>query len=218
MQFRSSPGWASALVLLSLGCSGSTHTAAPAPVTEPPVSTVTADAGAPVEADVPAATVVAPVTEDAGAPVAEAPMPPMPTGLHGPTRPWARMTAQERGRYMDQAVMPAMTALLQAYDPAHYAHVTCATCHGANARAVHFHMPNTLEALPMFGTPAAQHLMSTEHRMFEFMGTRMVPAMAQLLGEQPFNPATHQGFGCFNCHPHEGAAPAAAGDAGAAAH
>ena len=206
MPIRSSSGWASALVLLSISCSGSTHTAAPTPAAEPTVSTVAgeADAGAPVAADVPVATVV--VTEDAGAPVAEAPMPPMPTGLHGPARPWARMTARERDHYMGEAVLPAMTALLQAYDPVHYARVTCATCHGSNARAVHFHMPNTLEALPMFGTPASQQLMAAEHRMFEFMGTRMVPAMAQLLGKQPFNPATHQGFGCFDCHPHEGAA------------
>ena len=198
--------WSSALVVLALGCSGSTHTATPAPVAPTPGLTEVADAGAPAAEDVPAA----PSSEDAGAPVAEAPLPPMPTGLTGPTRPWSRMTDREKGRYMDERVMPVMTALLQAYDPAEFADVTCATCHGANARAVHFHMPNTLAPLPPFGTPASQALMARERRMFEFMGTRVVPVMAQLLGEQPYNPQTHQGFGCFNCHAHE-----AAGDAGA---
>ncbi|MBK6533704.1 MAG: hypothetical protein IPF99_30190 [Deltaproteobacteria bacterium] len=75
-----------------------------------------------------------------------------------------------------------------------------------------FHTPNTLAPLPPFGTPASQALMARERRMFEFMGTRVVPVMAQLLGQQPYNPQTHQGFGCFNCHAHE-----AAGDAGPAA-
>ena len=110
----------------------STAPVAPVAVAAP----VEADAGAPVADDVPTTAAV----EDAAAPVAEISLPPMPTGLHGPARPWDRMTAQEKGRYMGEAVMPAMTALLQAYDPAHFATVTCATCHGANARAVHFHL------------------------------------------------------------------------------
>lgn len=200
-----------ALALTVFGCSGSSHTATPAPAPEPTVSATHADvdAGPPAaEADVPAAVAQA---VDAGPPP-EAPMPPMPEGLHGPATPWARMTAQQKGRYMGESVMPAMTALLQAYDPAHFAQVTCATCHGANAREVHFHMPNTLPALPAFGTPAAQQRMAAERRMYEFMGTRVRPAMSQLLGLPPFDPQTRQGFGCFGCHPHEGAGtPAAAG-------
>jgi hypothetical protein len=138
---------------------------------------------------------------DAGAPPA-AELPPMPTGLHGPAHPWAHMNAHDRGRYMNEAVLPAMSALLRAYDPARYAQVTCATCHGANAQQVHFRMPNSLPALHRPGTPAAQHAFQENPRIFQFMGTRVVPAMAQLLGEQPFNMQTHQGFGCAACHPH----------------
>jgi len=202
MPMPTSTRWSAALLMLALGCSGSTRTADPAPVAPVVTTPVEPDAGPPVA--------VEPTVVDAGPAVAEVPLPPMPTGLTGPTRPWSRMTDREKGRYMDQTVMPVMTALLQAYDPAHFSNVTCATCHGANARAVHFHMPNTLAPLPAFGTPASQALMARERRMFEFMGTRVVPAMAQLLGQQPYNPQTHQGFGCFNCHAHE-----AAGDAGA---
>lgn len=200
--------WSSALVLFALGCSGSTHTADPAPVA--PVAQVAPVAPvAPVEPDAGPAVAVEPTVVDAGAPVAEATMPPMPEGLRAPARPWARMSDQEKGRHMREAVMPAMTALLQAYDPAHFANVTCATCHGDNARAVHFHMPNTLPRLPAFGTPASQEHMATHRRMYEFMGTRVVPAMAQLLGQQPFNMQTHQGFGCANCHASEAAGASA---------
>jgi hypothetical protein len=34
----------------------------------------------------------------------------------------------------------------------------------------------------------------------KFMAEQVVPQMAKLLGEQPYNPETHQGFGCFDCH------------------
>ncbi len=215
MRSRTNVAHSSILALLTLSCSGSSRTANPTPVTDPVVTTTPVaepDAGTVAAADV-ASTTVAQAVEDAGPPP-EAPIPPMPAGLHGPAQPWARMTDQQKGRYMHDVVMPAMTPLLQAYDPTHFANVTCATCHGTNAREVHFHMPNSLPALPTFGTPAAQQRMAAQHRMYEFMGTRVSPAMAQLLGEQPFNPQTRRGFGCFNCHPHEGAAPG--GDAGAA--
>jgi hypothetical protein len=36
--------------------------------------------------------------------------------------------------------------------------------------------------------------------MVKFMGERVVPEMAKLLHEEPYNPETHQGFGCFHCH------------------
>ncbi|MDO9022230.1 MAG: hypothetical protein Q8S73_31950 [Deltaproteobacteria bacterium] len=207
MDLHRAPHWSSALVLVALGCSGSTRTADPAPVA--PVAPVVTPA--PVEPDAGPAVAVEPTVVDAGAPVAEAPMPPMPEGLRAPARPWARMSDQEKGRHMREAVMPAMTALLQAYDPVEFANVTCATCHGDNARAVHFHMPNSLPRLPAFGTPASQEHMAAHRRMYEFMGTRVVPAMAQLLGQQPYDMQTHRGFGCANCHASEaaGAAPTA---------
>ena len=83
-------------------------------------------------------------------------LPAMPTGLRAPPRPWAGMTARQKDQWMEQAVMPAMRALFREYDPQHFAQVRCSTCHGANARQVHFHMPNTLPALARWGTPEAR--------------------------------------------------------------
>ena len=113
------------------------------------------------------------------------------------------MNAQARSRYMAQSVLPAMRELLHAYDATHFADVTCATCHGANAREVHFRMPNTLPTLHAPGTEAARAAFTEHPRMFAFMRERMTPAMAQLLGQEPFNPQTRSGFGCYGCHPHE---------------
>lgn len=97
-----------------------------------------------------------------------------------------------------------MRSLLQAFDAQHFARVTCATCHGANAREVNFHMPNSLPALPRPGSEAWTALSRDHSRIFEFMEHRVLPAQAQLMGMQPYNPQTHTGFGCFNCHPHAG--------------
>jgi hypothetical protein len=111
------------------------------------------------------------------------------------------MNDRDRGRYMNDVVMPAMTALFQAYDPERYANVTCATCHGENARRVHFHMPtSSLAPLPAFGTEGWERMAAEHPRMMAFMAERMVPAMAQLLGQSPFDPQTGRGFGCMNCH------------------
>ena len=206
-----------ALPLLALGCSASTHPApaspspaAPTPVVEPaPVHPAeTADAAAATTEDA-----AAPVAEahDAGPPMAE--LPPMPANLHGPAHPWAQMSAQEKGHYMDQAVLPVMRDLLHAYNPSHFANVTCATCHGATARAVHFHMPNSLPVLPAFGSQEGRDWMARDPRMFQFMATRIVPVMATLLGVEPFNMQTHQGFGCAGCHAHEAADAGAPGAA-----
>lgn len=137
----------------------------------------------------------------AGGSAAEGELPPMPENVQGPPRPWARMSHRDKERYMDNVVLPTMTALFQAYDSQHYARVTCATCHGENARRVHFHMPNSLPALPAFGTEAAQRMMNEHPRMVRFMRERVVPVMARLLGETPYDPQTNRGFGCYDCHP-----------------
>jgi len=34
----------------------------------------------------------------------------------------------------------------------------------------------------------------------KFMSTKVVPEMAQMLGEEPFDPKTGKGFGCHQCH------------------
>lgn len=188
-------------VLALLGCSSSSQNTQPT-VTPPAPGVVDASTAMAEDASVAPPEDVAVAVAPVDAAPAMAPLPPMPTGLHGPTTPWARMNAQQRGQYMAQSVMPVMTEMLHAYDSTRYADVTCATCHGANARAVHFHMPNTLPTLPAFGSPEATAWHQRDPRMFQFMGERMVPAMAQLLGQQPFNMQTHQGFGCGGCHPH----------------
>ncbi len=203
-------GFVGLLVCVS-ACSGSTQgasTTTTATTTTTTTTSSTAPAGGASAEPSPAPTASAePAASGSPAPTASASpapidLPPMPTNLHGPTTPWARMSARQRSQYMEHDVLPAMRSLLQAYDATRYATVNCATCHGENARAVHFRMPNSLPALAAFGSEAGNRARAEHPRVFAFMAQRFSPAMAQVLGVPPFSPENHQGFGCFNCHAH----------------
>jgi hypothetical protein len=112
---------------------------------------------------------------------------------------WQDMNRDQRIAYMKTRVVPAMGPLLRGFDPKQFSKVTCVTCHGEGAKKNEFQMPT--DALPKL-SPAggfAKH-MKSEPEMTKFMMDKVVPQMAALLGEQPYDPATQKGFGCFNCH------------------
>lgn len=101
--------------------------------------------------------------------------------------------------YMKLKVVPHMGKLLTEHDPEEFAEVTCVTCHGPGAKDGEFHMPtDSLPKLnPTDGFAAHQEDYS---EMLKFMGEVVVPEMAALIDEEPYNPATQTGFGCFDCH------------------
>lgn len=123
------------------------------------------------------------------------------SGGQTPAIAWADMNDEQRGEYMANVVMPRMRTLFQEHDPEEFASFTCATCHGENAREVGFHMPNGLHPLnpaeiPAMFTSNDEHTRETA----QFMAGPVVQTMAELLGTSPYDPQTHQGFGCMGCH------------------
>lgn len=96
--------------------------------------------------------------------------------------------------------MPRMAAQFAKFDPVHFSKTTCATCHGENARERKFAMPNPdLAKLP--STPEGfQKLAAEKPAVAKFMMEVVTPEMARMLGEAPYDPATHKGFGCGGCH------------------
>ncbi len=164
---------------VSLGCGGPQQ---PDPQTSgtPPVST-----GAPAESAAPA---------PSAAPAAGAEKP-----AATDTVGWHAMSHEQKMSHMKKVVMPRMSALFQGFNAGEFKDMNCATCHGPGAKQGKFEMPTA--SIPKLN-PAdkfAKHQGKTAE-MTKFMMTKVVPEMAALQGEAPFDPATQKGFGCFECH------------------
>lgn len=111
--------------------------------------------------------------------------------------PFDELSPSERKQYMQAVVVPAMTKLFQASpEPEHFTKVTCVTCHGPGAKNGNFEMPS--EALPKL--KSFEDAMAEHPEMTQYMAERVTPEMAKLLKEEPYNPETGKGFGCFGCH------------------
>ncbi|MGQ0504953.1 MAG: hypothetical protein ACT4TC_06495 [Myxococcaceae bacterium] len=117
--------------------------------------------------------------------------------------PWKDMTKQQRGRYMVKVVSPKMREVFQAYDPKEFAKFDCKTCHGKGAKERGFEMPTPdLPALPSSEKEFMATTMKEHPEMVKFMGEKVSPMTAELLGLPPFN---HQkpdpnAFSCNGCH------------------
>jgi hypothetical protein len=72
------------------------------------------------------------------------------------------------------------------------------TCHGPDAKKGEFEMPNP--KLPKLDPKDNFKAHKKEAEVVKFMMERVVPEMATLLGEEPYDPAKQEGFGCFDCH------------------
>jgi hypothetical protein len=105
-----------------------------------------------------------------------------------------KLSKDQKIAFMKANVAPRMRKVFQAADPRHYAEFGCKTCHGPNWQEPKAFLPKlTLKdgQISAFAEKPA---------VAQFMAERVVPEMAAVLGEAPYNPDTHQGFGCAGCH------------------
>jgi hypothetical protein len=139
------------------------------------------------------------------APAAHPPPAGEPAAIVGPPQvAWKDMTKEQRGKYMGVVVLPKMRELFRSVDGEKYAAIGCPTCHGKDARARAFEMPNP-DIMPL---PATQEdwgkLMQEKPEMLKFMGEKVKPEMARLLGVPEYNPQNSQpqpdALGCSTCH------------------
>jgi hypothetical protein len=133
---------------------------------------------------------------------AEPAAPPVPARGEGPPKPWKEMTGPQRAKYMKDVVTPQMKVAFQKFDADEFGKFGCDTCHGKDAKARKFKMPNPdIYALP--STPAGfAPLLEKKADMMKFMGETVKPRMAALLGLPEFDPRKPEagGFGCIACH------------------
>lgn len=120
-------------------------------------------------------------------------------GVHAPPQPWDSMSEADQVNWMVGNVLPIAAEDFRTYDAERFSNLTCEGCHGENAEANHYHLPvASLPQLPAPGSPQWEQMSHSPG--YAFMHDVVTPTMATLIGEEPFNPATGQGFGCFDCH------------------
>lgn len=183
-----------ALFALTAACGGEQPSASQPVNPSPSASAAPAASEAPAASAAPSAS--APPVASAAPSASEAPAVPPPPG----PGEWDKWSKDQKRDYMKAAVMPKMGALFHDFDSTKYAEPKCVLCHGAGAKNGTFKMPSAdLPKLP--GTPADfKKVHDKAPKVFEFMLQQVEPQMAALIGEEPFDPKTKKGFGCFNCH------------------
>ncbi len=104
------------------------------------------------------------------------------------------MTKDQKVAFMKQRVVPPMSAVFQEHDAEGFADFGCETCHGSEYKAP----KDVLAVLTMKDGKLTSF--EEEPEISQFMASKVVPAMARAFGMEPYNPETHQGFGCGGCH------------------
>jgi hypothetical protein len=103
-------------------------------------------------------------------------------------------TKDQQVAFMKTVIDPRMGPVFKAHSATRYADFSCKTCHGPNYVEPKLFLPK----LTMKGGNITSFAEKPE--VSKFMAEKVVPEMAAAMGEKPYDPATHQGFGCGGCH------------------
>ena len=104
------------------------------------------------------------------------------------------MSKDQQAAYMKAKVVPAMGPVFKEHDAKKYGEFSCKTCHGPAFKEPKDYLPH----LTMKDGKMKEFADKPE--MAKFMLEKVTPAMASAMGMKPFDPQTHQGFGCGGCH------------------
>lgn len=182
--------FASALVVVSFAfaaCGGGEKP----PVTPAPETSATpaaSSAAAPVESAAPTASAEASAS---AAPAAS-------SAVAVPSA-WSKdLSKEQKVAFMKAVVVPKMEKVFKDHDAKDFAEFGCGTCHGKPPKDPHEALPK----LTMKGGKITAFADKDKKKAAEakWMAEKVVPAMAEAMGQKPFDPKTKEGFGCMGCH------------------
>jgi hypothetical protein len=105
-----------------------------------------------------------------------------------PADAWSKLSYEERHSVMTFTVLPNMARTWREFKKTRAPEMTCRTCHGKDAEAVSYKMPNpSLPPIDPNHPPAGP--------VAAFMRDTVVPNMIELIETTP------EHFGCNACHP-----------------
>lgn len=99
------------------------------------------------------------------------------------------LSEEQKIAFMKAKVVPGMAPIF-----ADEADFGCATCHGPKYESPQAYLPKLVFKQGNLTAFAEKPEIS------KFMAEKVSPEMAKILGKAPYDPATHQGFGCTGCH------------------
>ncbi len=127
---------------------------------------------------------------------AEEPVPPDESHDFPPSFDFDKAPREDKVRFMRTKVLPPMKVAFQQFDKVKYANFGCKTCHGKNAVARKYKMPNP--ELPQLDF----HLIEQgkqKPEVVDFMSKVVKPKIAQIF-DRPPGWAFQPGHGCLECH------------------
>ena len=122
-----------------------------------------------------------------------------PAHAFAPQDAWTDLSYEERHEKMTFVILPALAHRFKEAGGQKTARLTCQSCHGERAEEVRYRMP-AIEALRPDRVAEIYTDDAQLSPLVRFMRDDVTPMTARLMGVAVYDPATRQGFSCFNCH------------------
>lgn len=107
-----------------------------------------------------------------------------------------KLPKDKKAEVMMTKVVPNVGKLFKEHDGKKFEKFGCASCHGPQKKDD----PHKVLPKLTLSNGGFEKLSKSKPEVMKLMAEKVVPAMADALGEKPFDPATKKGFGCAGCH------------------
>jgi hypothetical protein len=106
------------------------------------------------------------------------------------------LPGDKKAEVMMKKVVPMVGKVFKEHDGQKYAKFGCSTCHGPGKKK---ESPSKFLPKLVFKNGGFEKLSKEKPEMVKFMDEKVLPAMAEALGEHPMD-KSGKGFGCSGCH------------------